>query len=341
MRLIRFLTLSVALVIAVSSSVFGVHAQGTACYSLPPADCKILTAAEANVAQETSFNFDYDLALTLTMGSRVQSITAKGSGLFEIDPAALLAAESDLDTVLNGLKITLSMDGSLKSTGTGVDSNQKIQGNLIVIDGMMYVQSIDVWGNMSTWQSTSLSDVIARSQSTATNNPLNNVSDPATTRAVQDLFGDPKVTKAIASISKLKGFISLKRTTAAPALEGQRQIEFLYTYNIPTLIAAKEMYPVLSALMKAGGFTGQLTDAQMAQAAQMLNQALSGTTLKISRWVGSKDNLFHALTIDFVLKLDPRKLSVSSDLINCTFHFSVKQTKIGQPVDIQAPEMAE
>ncbi len=319
------------------------YAQGTTCYGLAAADCKIITTADSKIDQEKTFKQDFDLSLSINSPDQTQSITAKGSGLAALDPAGMAAAGNDTAAVLNSLKMTLSIDGALKISSRTSNVNQAGKANLVLLDGKIYEQVTGANGKLDAWQGQTIASL------------MNTGSDAVTTAnesnaAVLAIFNDPEVLKAFAAIPTIKGFISLKKTANAPTLDGQKQIEFVYTFDILTLIKAKEMYPVLRAFASAGGSdASKLTNQQMAQVAQLVANVFKNTTFKVTRWIGTKDNLYHALVFDSVFNVNTSVLgqigqksdSNAVGLIGQTtikLHFGVRLTAVGKPVDIQAPE---
>lgn len=326
--ILRLFIFLVMVLFAIVPPVLNAKAQGTQCYSLSSADCKILTAADANLSKEMSFQYDFDFTVSLNLPNFTKvNAEDKGTGLFAID--SIPQDFSDPATALQGLQLTLN----LQQTATTGSSTRKTTASYIILDGTVYTKT----GDTDSWDSQSIEDALAQAEATG------NLNDNPTLIAMQDALKDPAVMKALAAIPTIKGFVKLQRTANVPVVDGQKQIEFAYTFDIKTLVTAKEMYPVIRALAQVGGATGSIPDSQIAAAARVMANALQGSTLKASRWVGSKDQLYHGLTIDMLFKLDPSALgaaagSIGTGLYTIKVHFQVQLSKVGQPVSIQAPE---
>ncbi len=312
------------------------QAQTKTCYGLSTADCKIISTADANTSKLNSFKQDFDFTLDFASPTTKQTLklTAKGNGLMALDRSAMSNA-ADTTALTDAIQMTLNLTGTVKATGSS-PLNQKGSANLVIIDGTVYAQSTDTKGIMSAWQSILLSD-LSNQASAATTNPTS-VANSAALHFLQD----PKVLQAVALIPSIKGFITLKKTTNAPLLDGQKQIEFVYTFDVKTLLAAKEIYPIIRGLAILGGTQAStLTDQTLAATGRLLAKSLSGTTFTITRWVGAKDGLYHALTVDGTLNLDTTIFGLgqaNDPPVTGALHFAIRLTKIGQAVQIKAPQ---
>ena len=323
----RICILVVVFALASIPPMLNVQAQSTQCFGLADADCKILKAADANIPKEVSFHHDSDFTFSITGLGAKQSISWKGTGLFALDP--IPSDFSDLTIALSGLGLTADIKGSATSGST----TQKINTSYVIVDGIVYTKTLTSDG----WNSQLLSDMLDQIQGSGT------ASDNPNMALLQGFISDPAVLQAVATIPNIKNLFKIQKTTNAPTIDGQKQIEFLYTYNIKTLITAKEMYPVIKALAKVGGVTTNFSNSQLAVVANLLAQSFNGSTLKIARWVGSKDSLYHALTVDFLMKFDPSEMGISSTTIKAftvQIHFQVRLSQVGKPVSITAPENA-
>lgn len=307
-----------------------VEAQGAACFGLAAADCKIIATADANIGKMTSFKQDFDLAINYAASENKGTITAKGSGLFALDPTV---SATDTPAILNALKMTLNMTGALKITSGTSNVTQNGSMNMVVVDGMLYTQTTNSKGVMGSWQSQDLAQLAEQQNSTTT---TNTPSSEAATQFMQD----PAVLQALASIPNIKGFITLKKSASSPTLDGQKQIEFVYTFNVKTLLTAKEMYPVIRALEKVGGVdASNVSDQALGNTGRILANALKNTTFKVTRWIGAKDGLYHAFVMDGALNLNMAALGQQdSTPTTGTVHFGVRFTQVGTTVNITAPQ---
>lgn len=308
-----------------ASSIFTANAQIANCFGLAAADCQLVASADKNISQETSFNQTFETSATLKTATQTTTLSATGGGLFALDSAAL-SGTADQAAVFNALKMTFNVSGSVKTTGSSA-STQSGKANFVVLNGELYAQATDSTGTLSPWQSISLAQAAAAGSGSGSSN---NASNPALA-----FFQDPAVIQAIVSAPNIKGFIVGKKTANVPIVDGQRQTELVYTFDAKTLVTSPTMYPVIKALLKAGNanYSGA-TNAQMQSNALTLAAALQGTTFKVTRWIGTKDKLYHALGIDGVFKLTSLVAAQSG---SATFHLLVKLSKVGQSITVNAP----
>ncbi len=274
MKSIRRLSIVVlALAIIGGLPALQIRAQGTTCFDLPDADCKILSTASANIGKLTSFQYVVQVALKYDGPDQSGDALYKGNGVLAFDPQDM-QAKGNSPEALNSLKVRLSLDSSLRDPVS--DTNSQSTFNLVIVDGVMYTQAED-----GTWKGVNIMDSAAYARSPG--GPLSTAGNDAS--AIVALMRDPQILRTIAAIPKIKGFITLKRTKSAPVLDGQTQIEFVYTYNIQTLVTAKELYPLIRAAYKASGVSASMSDARLAQLTQSIAKGLKGTTLMTTLWV--------------------------------------------------------
>ncbi len=322
MKSFKRLSLLLALVLVVGSlPAISVRAQAT-CFGLADADCKILSTADANVVKETSFAQEFTFSLKANNNGQATEINATGTGSFAVDPAMMGKMNmSDPTAALAGLKLSLDVTGSTKGTG----SDQSGKASLIIVNGVIYANANDGKG----WMGAKLSDLTSQGTSMAAGNPA------------AAMATDPALLAALAKIPSIPGFIKLEKTTNSPELDGQKQIEFVYTLDIKSLVTSKDLYPIIKTIAGAAGGGSDLTDEQLAQFGQLAGTALGNTTIKITRWVGATDNLYHALAIDLNASIDPAVMGGSGPATTVALNLLVKLTKVGQPVDIKAPADAK
>ncbi len=330
MRLIkRFAALLVIIIAFFLLPAVETSAQAATCAGLSAADCKILSAADANAAKETSFNFSTALSMKYKLAGQSGSMDLKGTGAFAGDPSGVTPGTPDL----SWLKMSADLSGPVNLGSTLSGNSVTMTFHTIIVDNIVYYRD----NTADQWKGFNLLDAVTRYQNT---NPLGSGTS-ANVQMLQNLMTDPQVLKAIAAIPNIKGFITTARTRNSPTVENQKQIEFVTTYNLQTLLKAKEIYPLYNAIIKASGSKTSYSNAQLAQVAQVLANALSGTSFKITRWVGSTDNLYHSYRVDFVLRINGSSIGQASVSGNFEIHFQIQMTGIGDPVNITAPDGAE
>jgi hypothetical protein len=312
----RSAVLLAAFAISILSSLTDTRAQAPDCFGLRQADCKIVSTADANLAKLTTFAYELDVALAYDSGEYGGEYKLKGNGMYEGNLIGT-ATMAEMTAALKNLKFTLEASGSVANRMPRSSSTNEFDVQIIIVDGMVYENSTYTYG----WQVRPLSNMLTSFDTVAT--------------------PDPVITRALAQLPKIKGMIKARRTGAAPILEKQRQIEFVYTFDINVLLKSPELRPVLRELLERSGSNIEYSDRDIQNIASILSQALTGTTMKVTRWVGSKDNLYHALTLDFVLAANPKTFGYAiQPVVKGNLHFDIKLTGIGQPVDVTVPEEA-
>src|SRR5712664_1405110 len=84
MRLVkRSGLLLAAFAITVLSSVIDTHAQAPDCFGLRQADCKIVSAADTNVAKLTTSAYTIDMTATYDAGQYYGAFKSTGNGLYQ------------------------------------------------------------------------------------------------------------------------------------------------------------------------------------------------------------------------------------------------------------------
>lgn len=305
----------------------------SSCLGLSASDCRTVSVATANIARETSFNFALDFSLrTSGAGQGDSSVTAKGTGALALDlhglQNLLASSTSDFNSLLKG---TLHLDLSSQTTASSTFGNQTTtssgQLDLVLLDGSAYVRTIGANSQLGAWQATPLSNqntIAALNQST-----------PALS-----LLQNPDVLTALGALPSIKGFINIQRSAQSPTLEGQPQVAFVYTLDQQVLFTSSAILPVIKALAASatGSDPASITDNQATQTGQAVAQALNGTTLTITTWIGATDKLYHALILDGNIQVDSSFLGGSSgQTATAAIHLALTFTKVGQPVTVTAP----
>jgi hypothetical protein len=303
------------------------NAQTDVCLGLKPADCKILTAAGRNFERFTSFQYDFDLSGSYSAGKPTGNGTfsIKGMGAFALDPGQVSDFQ-DQAALLGAIKMSMNITGSMSLQSKDRTSVEKIKASYILADSFVYRRDT----GSARWTRTRLVDYLPSDSSS----PPASIDDPELT----GLMADPAVQKAMVAIPSIKGFITPKRTRNTPIVEGQRQIEFVYTFDFQALLRSKELYPILRAILKESGTDVRWSDAQLADIARQLSPSFKGTTLKVTYWIGAKDQIVHAFILDFTFRFDPRLLGMTDEAPStATVHFAVRFTKVGREMAISVP----
>jgi hypothetical protein len=98
------------------------------------------------------------------------------------------------------------------------------------------------------------------------------------------------------------------------------------------------MKAFLELSAKVSGRDLTLTDTQVASTAIVFGRLFTGTTWTITRWVGAKDNMFHALFADTLINYNPAMLNNPAlKPGTLKMHFEVKLNKLNQPIPSVVP----
>jgi len=108
--------------------------------------------------------------------------------------------------------------------------------------------------------------------------------------------------------------------------------------DVQTLLTSKTIVPLLKDFIAAGNNSdpAAIDDNQAAGAGKLLAGAIEGTTIKVTRWIGTTDKLYHKLALDALLKLDARAFGGPGTTTVST-QFSITLTQVGQPITVTAP----
>jgi len=313
--------LAILLLIGISLSLStAAEAQSPNCFGLAPADCKILQDAERNLSKLTSLQLDFEFQGRFSSGDQSGNATAKGTGSYLADPDVYqLDFGTESRAFMNKIRLSLNVNGSVSST---TFKNLPGKFNLILVDGMVYQQVVDANGEGGDWSGVPLS-------ADSTNN--------GSLQVLEEFMSNPNVLKALSGIPTIKGFITIRKTGNVPVLEKQKQVEFVSTYNFLSLLQSKTMFPIWRELIKLSNPDAEISDFELAQLGAQLNPTIAGTTLKVTRWVGAQDHLFHALFVESTLRFNPSVIGMRGSVTTGNLTFKVRLTKIGSDVTIESP----
>jgi len=302
-------------------------AQGTC--TLAAADCQTLATADANVAKETSFAYSYEFKADVK-GDSSFSGDSTGSGQFSITAPANV---TDSTAWANGVQWSLDAKGS----GTGGGSSGSGSVSIVVTGGVVYYKTAT-----QDWQGFKIADAFGSNQA-AGGAGMGGGFNPA---QMQQMLSNPDVMKAFASLANIKGFITQEKTSNTPQVEGQNMTEFVVTLSPARLLSSPDFATALKAIVAAAmantpnaGAAGSMNIDQYAAMLPMFGAMLGDTNLKITRWVGQTDNMYHAFGLDLHLNVNMGAMGggSSSTPTTGTIHFLIQLTKVGQPVTVTAP----
>ena len=258
-------------------------AGNTLCYGLSSKDCQVLTAAEANVSNEKSFQGDFDFTGSVGNTTSNVNVTGKGSAVFSYDPSLA----NDQAAAFQAAKLKLDISTTLTSKGMTPAINQKVSSSVIVLDGILYNNASPLG-----WVGYSIQQQIDAAGNAFTHG-LEQTAGSSIDQAFQDFLQDPSIVETVTALPTIKGFVTLKKSTNVPVVEGQKQIEFVYSFDLPTLIKAKEVRLFLKAFISFVGTVdglplNNLSDIQLANVATVFSRVFRGTTITLTRWVAAR-----------------------------------------------------
>lgn len=321
-----------ALVMIAPASAFMVKAQGTAdnCFGLKAEDCALANTDMSGAAGKlSSFNMDYELTLKLNGGSSSSNIdlSVKGSGPLGLSGETMgQIARGDANAVLSGLVMANTIAASVTSNGSTTSGNFEFR----IINDTLYFQGDKATGGQ--WKSIDLKTVTRRQgirRLGAGVNPLQAV------RA----FGD------LQKLRQTSGLIKAERSVDA-TIENQPIAVFIYHIDLPTLFNAPEFAQLIQTGMRSSAAGSRMTEAQIKQMTSGLAAAFKGSSLSVTRLVGTTDKLPHGLGIDFTAKLDPSVMALAGGgapgvtnaaPVDINLHFLVQLSGIGSKANVTAP----
>ncbi|MHB8627667.1 MAG: hypothetical protein ACYDBJ_20180 [Aggregatilineales bacterium] len=314
----------------------GSLAQGMTC-TLAAADCTTLATADTNAAKETSFAMEFEFSLDIK-GDSPASAQATGTGQFAVAPNT---STTDPTAMANGIQLSLDAKGSGKGANSGSGAV-----SLVVTNGVLYFKT-----DKQDWQGVKLADAIKLGQAQMAGGAGGfggGASASAGAAQMAQMFSDPDVMSALSSISNIKGFITLEKTSNSPQLEGQNMSEFVETISPAALLsspdfatALKTIYAAVQKMNPGAAPSGGMNPDQITAMMPMVGSMIGDTNLKITRWVGQTDNMYHALGLDLNLNVNPGVMGGKGTATTGTVHFLIKLTKVGQPVTVAAPAGAK
>lgn len=329
-----FITLSINLVTPTGAAA----QQSTNCFKLTAANCKIYTTAIDNIIKLTTFQPVVDLTVDYRLNDQSLKYVAKGTGAVDLSEGVLDAMETgDQKKLVEAIKFSLNIDGTQTTIEKGKKTTTQLAYKLILLDGYIHFQTITD-GKASAWITDDLATYVANAEyiQAASSSGL----DAATQAALDKLTQDPEFIAAMAQLPRTPNFLTLSRTGTSPLIDKQKMIEFAYVYDFALLFRTREMNTIVK---KYVDFEAERTRSRKFTATQvnlvvgLLSSALNGTTLKIKPWVGTTDNLFHALTIEGAFNFRGSAMYLSDNL-NAKITLKTVFDKIGEPVTVSAPE---
>jgi hypothetical protein len=300
--------LAVFLVFALALTLFPAAAQDMMdpCLGLSGADCEIVKAADAKLAEMTSFTlgFKFDLSLTgLESLSGLLGTTGEGA------PQALTvtadAANSPL--VINPTAadpmaaFAMAMDVNGSITGTGTD-DQSGTFSFVIVDGVFYAKDPET----GQWMGGPLSEFLDSAGMAGL--PVDPAAlmegDMGAMGAAADptalLAGSGLSPEDLAALMSVQGFTSQARLADAEMM-GQKMYAFESKVDFVPLLSSPEFQKVLTNLATASDDPDM---AQIGQIGMLLPMLLQEGNIKTTRWIGADDMWVHRLVLEANVVVD-------------------------------------
>jgi hypothetical protein len=306
--LVVLLIIALVLFVALSSSLPQIQVP---CH-LPHEDCQLLAEADANLVKELSADYTFQLSFDISQtGADVIHTTMTGTGQFSQPPNYDQLAVNPI-TLVGSMAGTMDIQIERGQNGTTARSSARA----VLVDGKLYLK-IDP----QDWVVHKVDDVVLATQPAIDNRMLR-----------QDL----------STLVTHPDLIKIEKTRNTPQVEGQDQVEFVYSIDLITLLATKEFRNIFRQFTKSQTTLVALNDDQLAAYIQLVGQNFQNVELRITRWVGKNDKLTYAYFIFFSTMIEGKAwmgfvegLEPGSASVTLALEYQLR--KVGAPVKIQAP----
>ncbi len=370
------LALIVALVLAIGAAP-GLSARAAdTCFGLNEADCALANSANSadSLKKLTAFNVDYTISVASSTDSAAdaKSTTIHGSGPISVgnNMAAMMQATEAATTpdaaatapATEAARADMKLPADFKVgqtlTVTQTDSKGTITNNieLRIVDGVIYVK--DDKSTQGAWKRFDPKD-LAKMHMTE----LPGMGGKGGMGGLLNLFGGRNgrgsslmgIISALQSAGKLAqtpGVITAKRG-ADQTIDTQTVATFVYSVDLVALFNSPAIGSLIGGMFGGRGGNGGDNSSPATPSAIMQNiqkglvAAFQGTTITITRLVGTTDHLPYGLGIDVAAKIDPSVMmplagggtptDSTMKKTSTDFHFLVKLSGIGTPVSVSAP----
>lgn len=331
-RATRLLGLIVAVLLAGSSVGWSGSARAAdACYKLTVADCALLHESEKPEAirKLSAFAVSYTLVAKLSGVGQESTfdLSAKGNGGAQLDADALTSlGRGELGTALGKTSaFGLTTDATLTAPALSQAGMLEVR----VLNETLYLKSDLITGGK--WQSADAKTLSQR--------------DGAVYGALAGLVRGGRVLILFNRIHlTFPNHVKAERM-ADLDIDGQKVAAFKFTVDLPKVLAAPELKPLLTNALSLIGDTGKPSDLDETLA---LVGALSGKLqVNVIHYVGTTDRLFHGFGLEITGPLDSSVIQPlsgggspgGSDTrpLNLYVRFGVQVSKIGVPPTIIAP----
>ncbi|NWG16394.1 MAG: hypothetical protein HXY41_07140 [Chloroflexi bacterium] len=300
--------LAVFLVVALALTLFPAAAQDMMdpCLGLSAADCEIVKAADAKVAELTSFTQSFKFNLSL---SGLQTLSGLMGTTGEGAPQALTitADAANSPFVLNlaasdpmaAFAMAMDVNGSI--TGTGSD-DQSGTSSFVIVDGVFYAKDPET----GQWMGIPLSEFLDSAGMAGL--PVDPAAllegDMGAMGAAADptalLAGSGLSPEDVAALMTVEGFTSQTRLADAEMM-GQAMYAFESKIDFVPLLSSQAFQNILTNLAASSD------DPSMAQAGQigmMLPMLLQEGNIKLTRWIGANDMWIHRVVVEANVVVD-------------------------------------
>jgi len=313
------------------------QAQGDgSMFGLKADDVALLKAGFANLATLNSFTMDYTLTAKVTgTGTSDGDVSVTGNGGFAVDKSKITmpaagAMPMTMDPAATAAALNaITMQNTIKATANMASGSQSGSFEFRIVGGILYFM-----GDTATkgkWMKLNLND--AMKQASASNPMMSGSGASAAQAQIATLFSDPAILTALQSIPTIPGFITASRGDDV-TVGDQASAQIIAVLDIGKLAGAKEIKPLISAMLKAQSGTAP-DPSQVDQISTLAGTLLGKTTVTVKWLVGTTDKQIHGFGLNIDATVDASMFTGSTTGPTVVkFDFLVKLTNINQPVKV-------
>ncbi len=286
-------------------------------FGLSPEDFQAFLQANGAALGEPSLSFNYNVSLDVA-----------GVG-FPIN--AKLAGTGTLDTNSGQGSLTIS------GTGTAGGPASTIEGELRVVDGLLYVRATNPLDSTDTgWFSLNLDEAAAA-----------NIDFGSLNEDMTGAFAEGFAQGAGVNQADLDGAAFLNMVNALGDLDPQNFIfisregeVFTTQFSVADMVESPEFLEVSRFMLQAAALDDGSSDAFIGVFNELLADAFANTDISFVQTVGPEGRIQRG-TFTLDTTIDPADFETPGDPVTVVLTIDVSMTSYGQPANVTAPAGAE
>lgn len=296
-----------ALALAAMALVLPAAAQGSMIND--PAAASALQTALANTLEAQSFQYTFDLALTVQADSSV---------------VLMLQGQGGLDSA--NAMFQLGIDGALAIA----DETKPAVAELRLIEDTVYLQALNQrMGRMSAWASSPVADVVAAISGTTGGAP----SDLETLFSGDVSAASPEFAALTVLLAELNpdDYIGVEQLA-----DDKGHPVYRTTLSLPNLLSSSGASAIFSYLLELGG-GNQDTLAQTDLIMQVIATTFSDSTITLDQTIDPAIGMIERAQFKVQAQVDPRQLGQAGGPVSFDLSFDIYLKNFDQPTGIAAP----